>query len=72
MKLDKISNENIAKNCAGLRNEIDHGTPNQDVTEENAQCFVLLRALIYTLQLKKAGYDDGDIKTALNCLFCSF
>lgn len=61
--------EEIAQVCAGLRNHVDHGSTNETITQKDADCFALLRALIYALQLKKAGYDENDIKTSICFVF---
>jgi hypothetical protein len=69
VQLTDEADSDIAQVCAGLRNHIDHGDVTEGITEKDASCFILLRALIYALQLKKAGYDENDIKTAIRCLF---
>ena len=61
--------EEIAQTCAGLRNHVDHGSTNETLTQKDADCFALLRALIYALQLKKVGYDEQDIKASICSLF---
>ena len=61
--------EKIAQVCAGLRNHVDHGSTSEVLTERDADCFALLRALIYALQLKRVGYDENDIKTSICSIF---
>ena len=60
----------IAETCGGIRNVVDHGKKKR--TENpvpEPEAFFTLRALIYTMQLKRIGLDDDSTKTAIEYLY---
>jgi hypothetical protein len=59
----------IATKCADCRNKTDHGDSNKIINKEIAGCFILLRAVIYCLQLKRASADDDTITKAIHNIF---
>lgn len=65
----QVDDETIANTCSGLRNEIDHGDKQEGITQQDASCFGILRALIYGMQLKHFGYEEEDITAAIRSLF---
>lgn len=65
----ELSFDEISSECAGTRNTINHGKKDREITTNTAGCYVLLRALIYSMQLKRFGLDDENIKASLFDLY---
>lgn len=65
----ELSFDEISSECAGIRNTINHGKKDREITSTTAGCYVLLRALIYSMQLKRFGLDDEYIKASLFDLY---
>lgn len=59
----------IAEECSGIRNTIDHGKNDKEITSDTAACYVLLRILIYCMQLRRLGLDDENIKASIISLY---
>lgn len=59
----------ISEECAGMRNTIDHGKKDRQITRDIAGYYVLLRALIYVMQLKRLGLDDENLRKCIFSLF---
>lgn len=64
-----MSFDEIADECAGIRNTVDHGKDDKKITSDTAACYVLLRMLIYAMQLKRIGLEENDIINAIRSLF---
>jgi hypothetical protein len=66
----KLSYEDIAEVCSGLRNGIDHGDKIQDNnTDKVFPSFVILKGLIYAIQLKRLGMEEDAIDDSINNLY---
>lgn len=66
----KMSNEEIAEICSGLRNDIDHGNKIDDkVNDKVFPSFIILKVLIYAMQLRKLGMTDDAINESVNDLY---
>lgn len=61
--------KDIAEECSGIRNTIDHGKNDREITSDTAACYVLLRTLIYCIQLRRLGLDDDNIKASIMSLY---
>lgn len=68
LRLD-MDYKDIAEECSGIRNTIDHGKNDRNITSNTAACYVLLRALIYCMQLRRLGLDDNNIKDSIISLY---
>lgn len=64
-----MSYKDIAEECSGIRNTIDHGKNDREITSDTAACYVLLRTLIYCMQLRRLGLDDDNIKVSIMSLY---
>lgn len=64
-----MSYKDIAEECSGIRNTIDHGKNDREITSDTATCYVLLRTLIYCMQLRRLGLDDDNIKASIMSLY---
>lgn len=65
-----LSNEEIAEICSGLRNDIDHGNKIDDkVNDKVFPSFIILKVLIYAMQLRKLGMTDEAINESVNALY---
>lgn len=60
MTYDEISEE-----CSGVRNTIDHGKDDRAINETSALSFLILRILIYIMQLRRFGLKDENIKNSI-------
>ena len=65
----KLNNEEIGENCRSIRNDVDHGNEVEEISEEAAFSYIVLRCLIYAMQLKKAKFTNKDINILINCLY---
>lgn len=64
-----MSFQEISDVCSKARNDIAHGNK-CDKPNQNVVCgYILIRCLIYSMQLRKAGLKDEDINVAINNLF---
>lgn len=61
-----VSFQLISEECAGMRNTIDHGKKDRQITRDIAGYYVLLRALIYAMQLQRLGLDNENLR---KCIF---
>lgn len=52
-----------------IRNSLLHGDKNPKIEQEDAQAFWLLKILIYSMQLKKIGYDEINIVNNIKHVF---
>lgn len=68
LELNMDYNE-ISEECAGIRNTIDHGKKDKEITSDTAACYVLLRMLIYSMQLKRIGLEEGKIVQSIESLY---
>lgn len=68
MKID-YTNEALGEYCSQIRNDVDHGNRITGITEEQANSFILLRCLIYAMQLKKANFSSEDISNLIDSLY---
>lgn len=68
LKID-YTNEALGEYCSQIRNDVDHGNRITGITEEQANSFILLRCLIYAMQLKKANFSSEDISNLIDSLY---
>ena len=61
--------EALGEYCSKIRNDVDHGNRIDAISDEVVNSFILLRCLIYAMQLKKAGYSDEEIDGLINLLY---
>ena len=61
--------EALGEYCSKIRNDVDHGNRIEAISDEVVNSFILLRCLIYAMQLKKAGYSDEEIDGLINLLY---
>lgn len=61
----KISYETIASECAGIRNTVDHGKNDKKIDQTISLSYLLLRMVVYAMQLKRFGMKDENIKSSL-------
>jgi len=61
--------EEIAETCSGVRNIVDHGKKRGITPMREAEAFVILRSLIYAMQLRRIGMKDEEIDKSLCYLF---
>lgn len=62
--------DEISEECARKRNDVDHGNK-YDIDDKTIKSFIMLRCLIYAMQLKRAGFDDVDTDNLTNYLYLS-
>lgn len=65
----KLTNEYIAEVCSGIRNDVDHGNKISEISQDSVSGFIVIRALVYAIQLRKVGMDDESINICTNNLF---
>ena len=65
----KLTNEEIAEYCRCTRNDVDHGNKINEISNDIVLSYILLRCLIYTMQLRKANFDFTDIDVLINLLY---
>lgn len=68
-KLDSYDVSDITYTCADLRNQIDHGDKEAKVDGYIANCFALLRAITYSMYLKRWGLSENEIAKQINNLY---
>ena len=61
-----LSNSKLASDT---RNDVYHGNKKIEIDKETARAYGIMRALIYAMQLKRIGYDNEDINSAIMNLF---
>ena len=66
---DSHSFEDIASTCSGIRNSVVHSKKKEETPMREPEAFIILRGLIYSMQLKRIGMNDEEVKTSLACLF---
>ncbi|WP_455268347.1 HEPN domain-containing protein [Ruminococcus sp.] len=65
----ELSNEEIADKCVSIRNDIDHGNKKINLDNDIAIAYIILRGLIYAMQLKRIGYETEEIAASVKNLF---
>lgn len=66
---NELSNEELADKCVRIRNDIDHGNKKLSLDDDIVIAYIMLRGLIYAMQLKRMGYELKEINLAIKCLF---
>ena len=68
-----LNHEAISKHCKDIRNDVDHGLSNLNYIskkeKDKYKSLLLFKALIYAMQLRKAGFDDYEIDALLKNSF---
>lgn len=64
-----ISFDEVSEECSKARNAVNHGKKGQKITAHTANCYVLLRMLIYSMQLKRVGLEEEKIKESIISLY---
>lgn len=60
---------NISKTCSTFRNDVDHGNDYGDLNDYLVRCFIMLRGLIYAMQLRRIGVCPEQINLIVYNLF---
>ena len=63
------SNEIVSANCSMIRNDVDHGNNLEEITKEVGLSFILLKSLIYAMQLSRANFSVDEIDTLVDSIF---
>jgi len=66
---NELTFEEIAEACSGIRNDVDHGIKIEEINQNSAIGFALIRGLIYAIQLRRYGLKDDEINICTNMLF---
>lgn len=66
---DGHSFEDIASTCGGTRNSVVHNKKKEEAPMREPEAFIILRGLIYSMQLKRIGMNNEEIKNSLAHLF---
>ena len=66
---DELSYEEIADKCVSVRNDIDHGNKKINKDDDIVKAYIILRGLIYAMQLKRMGYETEEINASVKCLY---
>ena len=64
-----IDYDTISKTCSDFRNDVDHGKDYGNLSDSLVKCFIMLRGLIYAMQLRRVGVDKEKISIAIYNLF---
>ena len=65
----KYTNEEIGEFCRAIRNDVDHGNKINEITNDSVLSYIVLRCLIYAMQLKKANFEFEDINVLIILLY---
>lgn len=66
---NELSNEELADKCVSMRNDIDHGNQKISLDNDIVVAYIMLRGLIYAMQLKRIGYETKEIAMSVKSLF---
>ncbi len=64
-----MSYKEIAEVCSNARNDIDHGNKLNGLDQKVVQGYIVIRGLIYAIQLSRFGMKQGEINSSINDLF---
>lgn len=65
----RMNHEEIGEHCRSIRNDVDHGNKIEKISDDEAASFIVLRCLIYAIQLKKAKFNQNEVNSLINCLY---
>lgn len=65
----KLDYELISDVCANFRNNVDHGNRHGMIDDQLVCCFIMLRGLVYSMQLRRCGLDNSKINSIVFKLF---
>lgn len=64
-----MSYKEIAEVCSNARNDIDHGNKLNGLDQKVVQGYIIIRGLIYAIQLSRFGMKQDEINSSINDLF---
>lgn len=64
-----MSYKEIAEVCSNARNDIDHGNKLNGLDQKVVQGYIIIRGLIYAIQLSRFGMKQDEINSSINNLF---
>lgn len=64
-----MSYKEIAEVCSNARNDIDHGNKLNGLDQKVVQEYIIIRGLIYAIQLSRFGMKQDEINSSINDLF---
>ena len=66
---NKLDYETISNLCANFRNDVDHGNQYEEIDDQLVCSFIMLRGLVYAMQLKRCGLSNNEIDPIVFKLF---
>ena len=64
-----MSYKEIAEVCSNARNDIDHGNKLNGLDQKVVRGYIVIRGLIYAIQLSRFGMKQDEINSSINNLF---
>ena len=65
----KFTYDEISIMCSEFRNAIDHGNKHGEIDDQLVCAFIMLRGLVYSMQLRRCGVEDNKIDYIVYRLF---
>ena len=65
----KLTYDDISMMCSEFRNNVDHGNKYGEIDDQLVCAFIMLRGLVYSMQLRRCGVKDKEIDSIVYKLF---